>query len=1149
GQNLGGDDLIIAGAGHNTVLGGVGNDTIITGIDGAKLEDFADIVEPDIDQGIEDLSFTLRNDASFDREAYTNQRDLVLGDTGIITVGGTADLISASEKAAIGLSDSDLQDTGIVSFNFQGAASNGLSSSTQAGFEAYRSAHWNNIQGSLAGTYGNDAGEYVLTDDGSTIYGVALTYGGSENHRFSSTDNNINLQAYNHWVNYGNSGDNALMGSGLLTTAPNHQNNNQLLVEVDGLKQHFSEYDVVVYLDVPDQHSNYGESIRKVTLHYTDVSGAPKTISYYVNDQAGAPFNGFVVSDTQELSYHNNGSLNYHAVKHANCVIFSGIVGDNFRVEITDGYTADGLNGKDLPGIAGLQVKGTFIARDILASSMTENGGDDVISTGGGDDVVIGGLGDDVIATFGDIRHGIHDNDLVFGDNALVTLADRNGDGISEVISATSTGYNADQVQGVVSSDDIIFTGDGNDVVVGGEGSDRIYALSQAELDPAIVNDLSDLNHLPQALRDLSTLQNRNTEGLTSLSINFTTRQASDDQKVANGESAGAIADANWNNVYLYNNRFYVHGKPENNHSEDLPLTYSQSGLGQSADVKLEIYSYNAREGNNSGSNNHGNGSLTFQNHGQVDGDTANGKLFSSYYAAQQQEVLELRIKGINKVVGNGQSYDVYVYLDSANMDSDTYNYLYQILGSAGGKSESRYLNDWTGNNFNGEFREVTATSPVNPNDLTTPRVEMIGNYVVFRNYSGTDFTVKIQNYYSGSGQWPKNLPAISAVQVVASTMVADTSVYATGGDHDKDVVIGDNGKVNFALDIPYAADENIMDYGNKITEAISIPGSLNGDAEFLTNDVIFTGKDRDVVIGGDGSDAIHTGHGNDVAIGDNAHIRFHNLTPVGVFSPNAEIVLDQHTINNYNNGTYLDQSSANNFKNAYQNGKVSGVSTVGSSQGGNDIIHSGTGKNLVIGGEGEDILLSSATTDAVISTGSAVVKNRDNMKNPSGFDQALADLMSRLSANDAGIFSSFKEYDFSRLQSISSVLENGLGTETGSGSEPGNQVTEVNLSHGPKVVSLAAGETIKIVSSTYPGQDNPWWNPDIILVLNSVGGASIPAATLSYQLNGTTHTRTSSSSYYTTLDLPEAPNAAGLYEVYLTVAETCSISVMLGNA
>jgi len=1107
GRLDGGADYISAGTGLNTVFGGVDDDTIITGVN-------------------------MQSTSTDLREAFSNDTDVVLGDNGYRTFQGTA---------------TDVETTGILSFNFQGNASTGLDAAASAGAEGVAVSHWNNVAGSIAGTYGNDDDEIVTLASGERISGVTLSYGGLENNRLTSTDSTIQLQAYTQTLNE-TGADATLMGSGLLTTAPNNQSNNRLGVEVDGLKQHFSTYDVIVYLDAPDNCSDLdGTSVRKVTIY----QNGEVYDYFYLNDASGSKYNGSYIQATAKSAaaalIPTSGTTAY-----ANYVVFIGLTADNFRVEITDGVTNEAMNGLDLPSIAGIQVKGTYYPQDKVASSADAVGGKDSISTGGGDDIVIGGIGNDVMATFGDVRYGESDADIVFGDNASITLMDRNGDGIEEVTHAISTGYA--ETSADLSFNDTIVTGNGNDTVVGGDGTDRILTQSQDELAADILADSGDLGVTiaPLALVEevLTSLQSWDTEDLTVFSINLTSRNA-DNDSVVRGR-AGVVADENWNNICLYNGRFYVYGSDYNSTTAPMNLTYTEDGAGTSTtSVGVSILAYDTTNYNTS---NYNNSSVTEEYHDELDSDSENSKLFNSYLQAQSQQRIQLTLTNLNSVVGNN-SYDVYVYLDVENSSTDTYNYIYQIFSASNGSyaGETYYLNDWTGNNFNGEFREVTASSAnTNVSNGITPSVEMIGNYVVFHNVTGSTFNVFLQNYHTGSGQWPKNMPAITGVQVVVNnTQNANGTKKAlpTNGDYDKDVVLGDNGKVNFALDIPYAVDEAATDYQNKVITADSMVASFTGSTLAAdSNDFITTGRNQDTIIGGNGSDAIDSGAGDDVVAGDNANIEMADYNAIGVRMPSTEIILDQLTINTSNNEAYIGMgnTTASTFTTKWNAGGVPGVTLTASDLSSNDIIDAGLDNDFVIGGAGKDVLIANeGQTDVLISESQDTVIDSESYATKDAYLADLTAVLAKLDANDQGILNSFVNNDFDPylLPTLGSIL-----TETYEEPEgpTGGTVsgTYTLTAYQSQSITLAAGETVELVSSANFG-GNQWWTPNVVLQVNASSATTLG---WSWMDNGATQSATTTASGYYVVNIADAPNEDGLYVIRLTAATAGTINVAIAQ-
>ena len=961
----GGSDTITTGDGKNAIIGGTDADTITTGAgndiivgDGGKVimdtgRNALMVTNKDRNitgAGLEDGS------AGGDTIDAGNGRNVVFGglDSDHIKTGEGEDVVFgdngfATFQGNAAESGVETRTEATLSFNFQGASQTGLSSEAVAGAlnathgDDYRSANWNNVGGNLAGTYGNDDREVVRFDDGTRASAVSVSYGGIESHRNTDTDNRINLQAYGHnFANASTDADAALMNAGLMTTAPNAQCDNRLEVVVDGLAQYFTEYRVVVYLDIPDSHSAYEHSVRKVSLYVGDSSDALQ--SFYVDDAEGENFDG---------GYERATATTASAATYANYAVFTvsaASFADSFRVVIEDAFPDQHPNGKNLPGIAAIQVRGDLHAQDVAVSTQLNLGGDDIVSTGGGDDIVVGGAGSDYMATFGDLAGGIRDNDLVFGDSASLRFEDRLGTGDTMVSSARSLDPDAaDLVQGV-GFDDRIVTGDGNDTVVGGLSGDKILAGSQSELtqlgiaqaffgEEATAESLDAANG-PAAIRDLEQLKDATVEGRKVLSVNFTTRGA-DDSTMASGH-AGVVHDTGWNNLYLYNGHLYTH---EGNENSTTPvLRYSNGGTVADSSVGISLTSYD------SGTTDQGqNGSLVFRTSTELDGDTANSRLFAGYTAAQQQQDIHVSLTNLSSFRGAGGTCDVYVYLGADDSDTDAHSHIYEIQGSEDG---CRYLNDWKGHAFDGDYREATCRSRsdalANLASGATPMVELIGNYVVFHGVAGDSFDLYIRNLHTEGGQWPMNLPVIAAIQVVAGSGRADAAV---GGDHDRDLVFGDSAALTFDMDVPYAAGEDLADFANinRVNGASSV--ALDDGLYALgADDAIYTGMDRDVVVAGEGLDTVTLGSGDDVALGDNATLVLEHNNPVGVFRPDVETVLES---NNYqaDTGDYLGSPTvdAGDIQDKFEDGDVPGVTLEASANGGTDTFTDATDKDWTV--------------------------------------------------------------------------------------------------------------------------------------------------------------------------------------------------------
>ena len=943
-EDQGGNDTIILANGSNVVFGGMnGKDTV------------------------DDITTGTGN-------------DLVFGDNGYSTFGG-----HSAVAAGLGMESLPTVDAqATLSFNFQGASQTGLNSGDEVGAADFKANNWNNISGSIAGTYGNDDAELVRFDNGTRASAVSVSYGGIESHRVTSTDRRINLQAYTLGLHGTSSNKDAkMMNSGLMTTAPNDQCDNQLEVSVDGLAQYFESYDVAVYLDLPDANSWQGQSVRLVSLY---INGVRKQ-AFYVNDPATKNYKGSFENHAVQAILNDDGTIKGvkrmetvngqmvetvrpiddefgQAMLYSNYVVFNvsaADAADRIVIKIEDGYTLDGRNGKDIPGIAGIQVKGTFHKQDVAASTDIDYGGNDNIETSGGEDIVVGGTGNDSITTFGDELYGLYDSDVVFGDNAKLTFMDRDNN-----INTASTLTTAESVAVTnleASYDDTIDTGDGNDTVVGGIGHDTINAGATAAA---------------EAVRD----------DVKVLSVNFTSENADESAKIRQatykifvpiddqhqgtvgedyvldgagrkiaidehgkkiietvGETAGVVADNDWHNMYVKNGELHD--------MEDYSSHYVDG-------VSVKISTYHKNDRGTWNEYNAGNAAITHENSDELDGDTANSKLYNGYIASQQQYEIKLTLDHIDQFrekngLANKAKCDLYVYLGGDNNDTDTYNYLYRISLN---NDEVHYLNDWTGHKFDGDYRDATRHPAmalvygIGVVGDSGVRVELVGNYIVFRDFTGDRASIRILNEYTGGGQSPKNLPVISAVQIVAGEGRQDPRL-AVGGDHDKDLVYGDDAKLTFDLDIPFAEDEVLTDYQNRVTEAKSIAIDQAAVTKISTEDTITTGKDRDVVVGGEGKDTITMGDGDDVAVGGSANLIVEHNNPLGVFTPNTEIALDQHTINLNLHQNYLDNDNANqqSFQTRLEQGYIAGVQEVDNTNDRKNEISLGKGRNLHLDG------------------------------------------------------------------------------------------------------------------------------------------------------------------------------------------------------
>ena len=1183
-DEFGDKDTITTGDGKNVVIGGTNADTITTGAgndviigDGGEVyvdrdrnplfvnNDNRNLPVTELnDEGEEVVKNSsggdtitandgdnvvfggLNGDGAVDKISTGSGKDVVFGDNAYATFRGNSSM--ASDRKMEILPTVDAQAT--LSFNFQGASQTGLNSGDEVGAPEFKTNNWNNISGSIAGTYGNDDAELVRFDNGTRASAVSVSYGGIESHRVTSTDRRINLQAYTLGLHGTSSNKDAkMMNSGLMTTAPNDQCDNQLEVAVDGLAQYFESYQVAVYLDLPDANSWETQSVRKVTL----TAGAYSQ-SFYVNDYAGKNFNGsFVQSHYSSLAM-LEADLLYNADLEAriargelsradavfkdtssNYVVFDvppEYATDRIVVTIEDGIKETNRNGKDIPGIAGIQVKGTFHKQDVAASTDIDHGGRDDIKTGGGEDIVVGGTGNDSITTFGDERYGLYDSDVVFGDNAKLTFMDRDND-----INTATTLTTAESVaitNQKASYDDTIDTGDGNDTVVGGIGHDTINAgatdAAEEVLDDVKVlsvnftrEDADETMKIRQATYKIYVPiddQHQGTVGEDYVLDGAGRKIAVDEhgKKIIEtvGETAGVVADNDWHNMYVKNGELHD--------MEDYSSHYVDG-------VSVKISTYHKNDHGTWNEYNAGNAAITHENSDELDGDTANSKLYNGYIASQQQYEIKLTLDHIDQFrekngLAKKAKCDLYVYLGGDNNDTDTYNYLYRISLN---NDEVHYLNDWTGHKFDGDYKDAThhplrtlayGYGVIGDSGV---RVELVGNYIVFRDFTGDRASIRILNEYTGGGQSPKNLPVISAVQIVAGEGRANAAI---GGDHDKDLVYGDDAKLTFDLDIPFAEDEVLTDYQNRVTEAKSIAIDQAAVTKIMTEDTITTGKDRDVVVGGEGKDTITMGDGDDVAVGGSANLIVEHNNPLGVFTPNTEIALDQHTINLNLHQNYLDNDNANqqSFQTRLEQGYIAGVQEVDNT---NDR------KNEISLGKGRNLHLDGSTNQSAL-----VVEEQQQSTDP-GTDPGTTP------GTDPGTTP---------------------GNDQPGNDQPGTQQGDtlptalahdgnsVQLSFNqPSMVNVRAGQTIRLVAYNWDGINS--WHPNLVMRANPSNGP-FPVMTFSWQGGGEPQQFPSKpgEEWFFEVNIPDAYNEVDeqgrkCLAVYVTATADTTFMLTLGSS
>jgi Ca2+-binding RTX toxin-like protein len=540
--------------------------------------------------------------------------DLVIGDNGRVTFQSSEAFLPGEESATL-------------SFNFR--AAKGESVDGEAGAAEPRAGNWNEIVGD-EGVHGDEASEGVRFDDGSVASGVTIEWGERDPLGIVLSD------SQRHRDIDPIDGDTSLF-DGYVASSPV----GMLVAKVGGLDTYFESYDVWVYIDEDDRHGRTEDLVRSITDGDT---------TFYLNDPDGNTFTGeYVQVDSTDAAAPGVG----------NYVVFRGLSGDEVSIEID----AVGVDRANLPAINGLQIVGRNHVIDRIETTFAEIGGNDTIFTLLGHDLVLGGAGNDTIDSFGNPAFGFDDFDLVVGDNARVTTVD----GAVRTIETTDP-ESADPAPGY---DDTIRTGNGEDVVLGGIGSDDIDTGVAGEFDNG---------------------------DITVLSLNFGSELTGAD---VDGVAGIAQVDG-WNNLETTSS-----GKRGIDVADGLVFSDGSDASGVIAEWARGFDFLQPRFARTDA-------------HDELDPSTLNQRIYEGGIAAPKIGELGVDISGL---AGHFGTYDVYVYIDSDADGQFDFDRRFVELGTEGpGETPNLLvLRDLTG-----DTAEIRVTSELAEAFGGDPRISAI---------------------------------------------------------------------------------------------------------------------------------------------------------------------------------------------------------------------------------------------------------------------------------------------------------------------------------------------------------------------------------------------------------------------------------------
>ena len=407
-----------------------------------------------------------------------------------------------------------------------------------------------------------------------------------------------------------------------------------------------------------------------------------------------------------------------------------------------------------------LTVPGTALV-ETVTSTATGLGGVDEIVTGDGADYVIAGVGDDKVNVgvtapdFGD--------DVVIGDNGHVEFDTTTGESVIDFIETIAPEHGGD---------DLIFVGEGADVVLGGSGMDVVHAG---------VGDFSDVVLGDNGEVDFDTTTVPGTALVKTIASEPTDFDGVDEIIVGDGED------------------FVIAG------GEGDRVNYTLDADGEPVQI--------------------------------ADGDDAADYVIGDYGQALFDTTTGESVIDFIETIAPEHGGDDLIFVDEG---PDV------VLGGSGMDVVHAGV---------GDFSDVVLgdNGEVDFDTLTVP---------------GTALVETVTSTATGLGGVDEIVTGDGADYVIAGVGDDKVNVGVTAPDFGDDVVIGDNGHVEFDT----TTGESVIDFIETIAP------------EHGGDDLIFVDEGADVVLGGSGMDVVHAGVGDfsDVVLGDNGEVDFDTTTVPG---------------------------------------------------------------------------------------------------------------------------------------------------------------------------------------------------------------------------------------------------------------------------
>ena len=634
-----------------------------------------------------------------------------------------------------------------------------------------------------------------------------------------------------------------------------------------------------------------------------------------------------------------------------------------------------GDNGNlDFDIVAGVSILARAESTNTILETVSTR--DDFIYSGNGADVVLGGDGNDYLnaSTKDDVSTAGEDmvRDIVFGDSGIATFATGSGtsvliraEGIEPATGGQDTIYaeNGDNVIIAGRSEDTVFTGTDNDIILGDHGSVDYSAGLVINSTDAVAGSGGIDTILDTAGDNLI---------LGGTAGDFITTGADDD--IILGDHGIVTYDGSGNLSAITSTEFTDGGVDTITDADGNDIVIA--GLG---DDTVDV-----SEGAN----------IVIGDNGFVQYNGADGDPLT----LDVVQTIAPEFGGGDDTITSGSGNDVLIGGDDDTLFGDKGDTIITIGGDnivLGDNGQIRW--------HSGQLDKIESTEPDQGGDdvITTG----VGNDTIVAGFGADEVDAfDGNNIVIGDSGFIDYTESTGALELITTSTV-DPSL---GGDDtittgiNDDIVIG--GAASDTIDA--GIGDNIVQGDNGFIDYVGVDGDAS-DIDVISTtdpneggaDTITSGSGNDFILGGTAGDTINAGAGNDLVFGDHGKLEAqdHTIDDVlvsgGVFARALPL-----------SGPYSTISQIAAFSGLEDPFVFTSIDTQVSDDGGNDTIYGEDGEDIILGGQGDDTIYAGSEDDDVIG-GHNVAGGHDgddSIDGGSGDDVIVGDNASVLRRGDA---------------------------------------------------------------------------------------------------------------------------------------------------